>query len=55
VSDKDRAILALMVSFELCTECMSIFMGLDKLSSFYNYYVEPHLPTSCGALLLVGE
>jgi hypothetical protein len=25
------------------------FMGPDKLSSFCNYYVEPHLPASCGA------
>jgi hypothetical protein len=49
VSVKYRIILAPMASLELCTDRMSGFMGLDKLSSFCNYYVEPHLPASCGA------
>jgi hypothetical protein len=48
VSVKDRAVLAPMVRFELCTDRMSDFIGPDKPSSFYNYYVEPHLPASCG-------
>jgi hypothetical protein len=38
-----------MASLELCTDHMSSFMGPDKPSSFCNYYVEPHLPASCGA------
>jgi hypothetical protein len=46
---KDRAILALIASFELCTGRMSDFMGPGKPSSFCNYFVEPHLPASCGA------
>jgi hypothetical protein len=49
VSVKDRAILALMASFELCTNRMSFFMRPSKPSSFCNYFVELHLPTSCGA------
>jgi hypothetical protein len=49
VSVKDRVILAPMASFELCTYHMSGFMGPGKLSSFCNYFVEPHLPTLCGA------
>jgi hypothetical protein len=48
VSVKDRVILALMASLELCTDRTSGFMGPDKLSSFCNYYVEPHLTASCG-------
>jgi hypothetical protein len=48
VSVKDHTILALMASLELCTDHMSDFMGPDKLSSFCNYYVKPHLPASCG-------
>jgi hypothetical protein len=39
VSVKDRTVLALMASLELCTDRMSCFMGPDKLSSFCNYYV----------------
>jgi hypothetical protein len=38
-----------MVSLELCTDRMSGFMRPDKLISFCNYYVEPHLHASCGA------
>jgi hypothetical protein len=49
VSIKDRAILALMASLELCTDRMSGSMGSDKPNSFCNYYVKPHLPASCGA------
>jgi hypothetical protein len=49
VSVKDHAILALMASLELCTNCMLGFMGPDKPSSFCSYYVKPHLPASCGA------
>jgi hypothetical protein len=44
---KDRAILAPMVSLELCTNRMSGFMGPDKPSSFCNYYVKSYLPASC--------
>jgi hypothetical protein len=49
VSVKDRAVLILMASLELCTDRILGFMGPDKLSSFCNYYVKPHLPASCGA------
>jgi hypothetical protein len=52
---KDRAVLALMASFELCTDHMSGFMGPGKPSSFYNYLVEPHLPASCGAFTFGGR
>jgi hypothetical protein len=38
-----------MASLELCTDLLSGFMGSKKPSSFCNYYVEPHLPPSCGA------
>jgi hypothetical protein len=31
------------------------FMGSDKLSSFCNYYVKPHLPASCGAFTFWRE
>jgi hypothetical protein len=55
VSVKDHAILAPMVRLELCTNRMSGFMGSNKLSSFCNYYVEPHLPTSCGAFTFGGK
>jgi hypothetical protein len=55
VSIKDHAVLALMASLELCTDCMSGFMRPDKPSSFCNYYVEPHLPASCGAFTLEEE
>jgi hypothetical protein len=30
-------------------------MGPDKLSSFCNYYVELHLPASCGAFTFEGR
>jgi hypothetical protein len=55
VSVKDRAVLAPMASLELCTDGMSGFMGPVKLSSFWNYYVEPHLPASCGAFTFGGR
>jgi hypothetical protein len=55
VSVKVRAVLTLMVSLELCTDRMSGFMGSDKSSNFYNYYVEPHIPTSCGAFTFWRE
>jgi hypothetical protein len=55
VSVKDRAVLALIASLELCTDRMLSFMGPDKLSSFCNYYVEPHLPASCGAFTFAGR
>jgi hypothetical protein len=51
----DRAILAPMASHELCTDRMSGFMGPDKPSSFYNYYVEPHLPASSAAFTFGGR
>jgi hypothetical protein len=31
------------------------FMGPNKLSSFYNYFVEPHLPGSYGAFTFGGR
>jgi hypothetical protein len=49
VSVKDCAVLTPMASLELCTDLLSGFMGSEKPSSFCNYYVEPHLPASCGA------
>jgi hypothetical protein len=55
VSVKDRAVLALMASLELCTDRMLGFMGSDKPSSFCNYYVESHLPASCGAFTFGGR
>jgi hypothetical protein len=55
MSVKDRVVLALMASLELCTDHMSGFMGSDKLSSFCNYYVEPHLPALCGAFTFGGR
>ncbi len=39
----------------ICTDRMSGFMGPDKPSSFCNYYVEPHLPASCGAFTFGGR
>jgi hypothetical protein len=47
--------LAPMVRLELCTDRMSGFMGANKLSSFCNYYVEPHLLASCGAFTFGGR
>jgi hypothetical protein len=44
-----------MASLKLCTDRMSGFMGSNKSSSFYKYYVEPHLPASCGAFTLEGR
>jgi hypothetical protein len=32
-----------------------VFMGPDKLSSFCYYFVEPHLPVSCGAFTFGGR
>jgi hypothetical protein len=55
VSVKDHAVLAPMTIFELCTDRMSCFMGSGKSSSFCNYYVEPHLPTSCGTFTFRGR
>jgi hypothetical protein len=55
MSIKDRAILAPMISLELCIYRMSGFMGPDKPSSFYNYYIESHLPTSCDAFTFWRE
>jgi hypothetical protein len=52
---KDRTVLTPMVNLELCTDRMSGFIGLDKPSSFCNYCVEPHLPTSCGAFTFGGR
>jgi hypothetical protein len=52
---KDRTVLAPMARFELCTDRMSGFMGPDKSSRFCNYYVEPHLPASCGAFTFGGR
>jgi hypothetical protein len=36
------------------TACQ-VFMGPDKPSSFCNYFVEPHLPASCGAFTFGGR
>jgi hypothetical protein len=36
------------------TACQ-IFMGPDKPSSFYNYFVKLHLPASCGAFTFRGR
>jgi hypothetical protein len=44
-----------MASFVLCTDHMLGFMEPDKSSSFCNYYVEPHLPTSCDAFTFWRE
>jgi hypothetical protein len=55
VSVKDQTVLALMTSLELCTDRMSGFMGPGKPSSFYNYFVELHLPASCGAFTFWRE
>jgi hypothetical protein len=55
VSVKDHVVLAPMASLELCTDRMSSFMGPDMPSSFCNYYIEPHLPTLCGAFTFGGR
>jgi hypothetical protein len=52
---KDGAILAPMASLELCIDRMSGFMGLDKPSSFCNYFVKLHLPVLCGAFTFGGR
>jgi hypothetical protein len=55
VSVKDHVVLALMASLELCTDYMSCFMRPDKPSSFYNYFVEPHVPASYCAFTFGGR
>jgi hypothetical protein len=55
MSVKDRIVLALIAGLELYTDRISGFMGLKKMSSFCNYYVEPHLPASCGAFTFEGR
>jgi hypothetical protein len=55
VSVKDCIVLALMASLELCTNRMSGFMVPGKLSSIYNYLVEPYLLASCGAFTFGGR
>jgi hypothetical protein len=55
VSVKDHNVLTLMASLELCTDRMLGFMRPDKPSNFCNYYVEPHLPASCGAFTFGGR
>jgi hypothetical protein len=55
VSVKDCIVLALMARLELCTDRTSSFMGSDKPSSFCNYYIEPHLPASCGDFTFGGR
>jgi hypothetical protein len=55
MSIKNRAILALMTSLELCTDRMSGFMGSDKPNNFCNYYVELHPPASCDAFTFWSE
>jgi hypothetical protein len=52
---KDCAVLALMTSLELCTDRMSGFIGPDKPSSFYNYYIKSHLPALCSAFTFEGR
>jgi hypothetical protein len=55
MSVNDHAILAPMASLVLCTDRMSGFMSPDKPSSFCNYYVNMHLPASCGAFTFGGR
>jgi hypothetical protein len=55
VSVKDCTVLTPMVSLELCTNHMWGFMGSNKSNSFYNYYVESHVPACVVLLLLEGE
>jgi hypothetical protein len=55
VSVKDRTVLAPMTSLELCTNRCRDFMGPNKPSSFCNYFVEPHLPASCGSFTFGGR
>jgi hypothetical protein len=55
VSIKDHDVLALMAILELYTDRMSGFMEPDKMSSFCNYYIELHLPASCGDFTFGGR
>jgi hypothetical protein len=55
MSVKNCVVLAPVIRLELCTDHMSGFMEPDKPSSFCNYYVEPHLPASCGAFTFGGR
>jgi hypothetical protein len=55
VSIKDHAILALIASLELYTNRMSGFMGPDKPSNFYDYYVKQYLPASYDAFTFGGR
>jgi hypothetical protein len=55
MSVKDHTVLAPMASLELCTDLMLGFMGPGKPSSFCNYFIEPHLPASCGAFTFGGR
>jgi hypothetical protein len=55
VSVKDRIILAPMAGLELCTDGMSGFIGPNKTSSFCKYYVESHIPASCGVFTFGGR
>jgi hypothetical protein len=56
MSVKDHAVLAPMARLELCTaDHMLGFMGPDKPSSFYNYYVELHLLALCDAFTFGGR
>jgi hypothetical protein len=55
VSVKDHTVLTPMASLELCTDRILSFMWHGKPSSFYNYYVEPHLPASCGTFTFWRE
>jgi hypothetical protein len=52
---KDRVVLTMMASLELCTDRISGFMGLNKTSSFCNYFIKPHLPTSCDTFTFGGR
>jgi hypothetical protein len=52
VSVKDHTVLSSMVSLELCTDRMLGFIGPNKPSSFWNYFVKLHLPALCGAFNL---
>jgi hypothetical protein len=55
MSVKNRIVLTSMASLELCTDSILGFMGPDKLSSFCNYYIKPHLPASCGVFTFGGR
>jgi hypothetical protein len=44
--DYGLVVIALMASFELCTDRMSGFTGPGNASSFCKYFVEPSLPAS---------